>query len=1116
MLPIDKLFKAVFLLTGLTLVSSANAIVVLEDYNDTNNLLNRYNSDASPQFTAVANGGIGGSGAINVPLGSQDVWTTKTGYSVNGVGDVYTISAYFKIKANSGYGGLGLAVNDSNEPLARGSIAQGLGVTFHGGGGAFENNGTPTNLTWAGGDLILGNWYKFIYTVTATAVNTYTVQIEIYNSDAAGNVGALKTSHTDTAVNADVGGDANLHVFFSSSGSRMEKIDNFTIDLEGSVIVPPNDAPKFTSTPNAMGVVSTTYSHTITTSDTDVGQPVSINPEKLPAWLTLTDNGDRTALLSGTPSASDVGADNEVILRANDTEFDVYQDFTISIINDPCASSNFNNGCTVDTDADGIPDSVEGETLDSDADGTPDYLESATDDDDNDGVANQDDAANADACLPSNLSSACDSDGDGISNGVEGETVDSDGDGIPDYLESAIDDDDNDGVPNQDDATNMDACLPSDLSAACDSDDDGISDGDERTNGTNPNASDSDGDGIPDDEETGDFDNDGVIDALDTDSDNDGISDDVEAGGTGDAFVDSDGDGIPNLHDSDSDNDGISDSDEGTVDSDDDGVLDFLDRDSDNDGLPDAVEQAAVSVASVKYVADAVVVQKAVVANIDTDRDGLADYVDIDSDNDGIPDNVEANIILSNDVDMDGINDQFDVDVTGGQDSNGDNIDDSYQIVDFDGDGTPDFRDLDSDNDSIFDIIEAGGRDDNGDAQIDDPQQDQGSLLVPLDTDGDGLGDWRELDSDNDGVFDIAYAQVVDIDNDGKVDGSGDADGDGIADSVDRSPGFGSVGDSDADGILDEIEGNDDFDNDGLPNSHDGDSDNDGLSDSLEAGDVNNPVDTDNDGLADFVDTDSDNDGISDALEGMADTNQNGVPDYIDAEGEIKTSGGGGGSMGVLSILLLAALALYKRSIGARLFFSQSKALAGLTVAFALLGQTVIADKSYAESSSDKHWHLGGAMGVSWLSPDGNALGFERGDDKRDFAYKLSLSRNLFTNTAIGIQFSDMGQAQLLNRNDAVQTAYPNAAISYKAYAAYARYDWSKGDLRPFAKLGVSILKSRAGGAPITVNHDKSVRMLIGAGVSQQLSESNWSVSAEADWYDANAFAVFFGLKYAL
>ncbi|WP_299552916.1 T9SS type B sorting domain-containing protein [Seonamhaeicola sp.] len=81
----------------------------------------------------------------------------------------------------------------------------------------------------------------------------------------------------------------------------------------------------------------------------------------------------------------------------------------------------------------------------------------------------------------------------------------------------------------------------------------------------------------------------------------------------------------------------------------------------------------------------------------DNDNDGVKDELDLDSDNDGIPDFVENQGIL---VALSGI----DVDTNG--------LDDVYDLnalpIDTDVDTVYDFYDLDSDNDGIYDLIESG------------------------------------------------------------------------------------------------------------------------------------------------------------------------------------------------------------------------------------------------------------------------------------------------------------------------------------------------------------------------------------------------------------------------
>ena len=98
---------------------------------------------------------------------------------------------------------------------------------------------------------------------------------------------------------------------------------------------------------------------------------------------------------------------------------------------------------------------------------------------------------------------------------------------------------------------------------------------------------------------------------------------------------------------------------------------------------------------------------------VDTDGDGIKDYLDLDSDNDGIPDNVEAQPTTGydapdstwTDVDGDGLADQYDDDTSGVAGSNG------LIPPDKDGDNTADFLDNDSDNDGYGDCEE--GQDPN-------------------------------------------------------------------------------------------------------------------------------------------------------------------------------------------------------------------------------------------------------------------------------------------------------------------------------------------------------------------------------------------------------------------
>lgn len=247
---------------------------------------------------------------------------------------------------------------------------------------------------------------------------------------------------------------------------------------------------------------------------------------------------------------------------------------------------------------------------------------------------------------------------------------------------------------------------------------------------------------------------------------------------------DSDNDGIPDIIDIDDDNDTITDDIEGTSDTDGDGIVDCLDTDSDNDGIPDLIE--AFSGSGLLFLIDtdrngrmdanvsvgenglANVIETAPesgltdTGNFDFDGDGIRDQHDLDSDNDGIPDVVEAG---SSDIDFNGLYDFF-------LDLNGDGLADRLFTLpirarDTDEDGAADFRDWDSDQDGLTDLLETSGEDVDGDGKLDnfidfniDGLSDGYSDLARnlIDTDQDGLPDYRDTDSDGDGVTDSEEA----------------------------------------------------------------------------------------------------------------------------------------------------------------------------------------------------------------------------------------------------------------------------------------------------------------------------------------------------------------------
>ena len=334
-------------------------------------------------------------------------------------------------------------------------------------------------------------------------------------------------------------------------------------------------------------------------------------------------------------------------------------------------------------DGDGIPDDVECPNWplcpDSDGDGIPDYLDP---DDDGDGIPTATECPNWPLCP--------DSDGDGIPDYLEPNNVDTDGDGLPNHLDA---DDDGDGIPTRTECPSW-PCI--------DSDGDGVPDFLE------PNNVDSDGDGFPN--------------HLDADDDGDGIPTSVECTRPF-ACEDSDGDGIPDYLEP------------NNVDTDGDGLPNHLDPDDDGDGIPTSVECTRPFACE------------------DSDGDGIPDYLEpnnVDSDGDGIPDHLDpfddGSDIVHDNEDLCALRPEICSDWMF-KDSDGDGILDIHECEpllqgfgyeacpDTDGDGIPDYLDLDSDNDGISDRDECP----NGSLNRDDL-----SVNMCPDNDGNGIPAFRD------------------------------------------------------------------------------------------------------------------------------------------------------------------------------------------------------------------------------------------------------------------------------------------------------------------------------------------------------------------------------------
>ncbi len=618
-------------------------------------------------------------------------------------------------------------------------------------------------------------------------------------------------------------------------------------------------------------------------------------------------------------SPVDTDADGTADYRDSDSDNDGISDLT-----EAAGQSG-----TLDTDADGLPNHLDS---DSDADGIADALEGGGDTD-ADGIADYRDGDSDNDSIPDLTESSIDSDGDGL---PDYRDTDADNDGIEDSIEAGdalgFRDTDADGIADHLD-TDADGDNISDLlEGGGDSDADGLPD---------YLDTDSDNDGLPDLEEHGlDSDGDGIADSVDTDSDNDGIPDGLEGS------ADSDADGLPNYLDTDSDNDTLPDAIEGRGDTDGDGIPDAEDVDSDNDSIADIIEATYLGELPADFDGDTIPdyldldtdndsITDQQEGSDDRDLDGAADFRDLDVDDDGILDLFESHLgvveVALLDLDGDGVIDG-DVGHNGLADAVETTMDSglpNFLLADFDGDSVPDYRDHDSDNDGILDTLESDHPDDNLDGLIDEPlplNDDRIVLIlsdrlerpdglaanaggIPPNSDNVGLADYRDLDSDNDGLTDVieVLGPQHDSDRDGVLDAFIDSDGDGTSDRIDVDGGSpGGVNNLSAQGGRIALRPPVDSDRDGVSDFRDVDSDQDGITDLAESGgidaDGNGQVDRfideddnglddnagntvaardlDGDGAYDYIDIDSDGDGIFDIVEaGFTDANGDGIAD---------------------------------------------------------------------------------------------------------------------------------------------------------------------------------------------------------------------------------------------
>lgn len=578
-----------------------------------------------------------------------------------------------------------------------------------------------------------GDISETVVSLTATDSVVYTVDVAV-PSDFIGNLASIASANA-AETDPVAGNNSQTDTDMQSSLADIEVInsDGLTNYLPGTTV---------------------TYNVTVSNNGpSDASNLLVTDPAPagttIPSW---------SCVGAACPNAAGSGSISETVISLVSGDSVSYVvnvaipfSFTGNLTNTASANAaesdpnNSNNSATdidlasVDTDGDGVPDSIEitdgtnpndaNDFKDTDGDGVPDLIEMAEGTDPNDPL------------------SILDSDGDGSSDYVE-RGGDKDFDGIGDEFESSITDTDGNNIKDDLD-TDADGDGATDTTEGLvDTDGDGIPDFLDRVTGGNPMGGDSDADGIVDATECvvyplcADTDGDFIPNYADNNDDNDLLLTSAELGAGGGASPD------------DSDSDSVFDYLEpNNIDTDGNGVFNHLDADDDGDGL-------------------------ATFDELDADNDFVGDaMMPDDLDGEGIPDYLDA----SN-------GDGSGMDITGSGDSDGDGISDALECpmapmcADSDGDGIPNYMigNSDSDGDGLLDAVEIGG---NPAAPIDSDADSVPDYLESnlLDTDGDGLNNHLDADDDGDG---IPTSQEVGT---GGALNPADTDGDGIPDYLRRT-----------------------------------------------------------------------------------------------------------------------------------------------------------------------------------------------------------------------------------------------------------------------------------------------------------------------------------------
>jgi hypothetical protein len=207
----------------------------------------------------------------------------------------------------------------------------------------------PVDIRITDGDVTIHE----AYTITVNGVNTPPVitgqNTLSVNEDQ--NITIQKTDLTITDVDnpaSDITIAVQAGSNYTYSGNTVTPAANFNGQLNVNVIAmdlsddsqvfpvvvtvnPVNDSPVITTTPSETAEAGTPYTYTLTVTDADAGDVIAMTAVTKPSWLTFSwTSGSKTATLSGTPAAANLGS-NPVDISISDGTISIHESYTITV-----------------------------------------------------------------------------------------------------------------------------------------------------------------------------------------------------------------------------------------------------------------------------------------------------------------------------------------------------------------------------------------------------------------------------------------------------------------------------------------------------------------------------------------------------------------------------------------------------------------------------------------------------------------------------------------------------------------------------------------------------------------------------------------------------------------